>query len=240
MCVWRGSCFLSPSFELTTFNWTARGARRESSTRCARIQLRLQGGRRKRVRSSIERRAVSLSRKEVGYLLEALRLARLYAYVLRSEDVTIDDIAADLEMPRSTAYVDTSTPVDLGVLTRDESTKAHTYRATALVLTVNLDGDQYTTTPTFIEAFGRTPHDRDLDVLIERYGLGELAAAHTYAVLHATGDMTERVAARELNLLSTLAIAVLQPLRDLVVEMESHDPLFEEIRNARDGPIEEA
>jgi hypothetical protein len=176
----------------------------------------------------------------VAHLLEEPRLARLYAFVLRNEDVTIDDIAGDLEMPRSTAYADTSTLVDLGVLTRDESTKTHTYRATPLVLTANLDGDQYTITPTFIEAFGRTPHDQDLDLLIERYGLGKLAAALTYAVPYADGEISERVAARELDLQSAFAIAVLQALREVVIEMQPHDPFFEEIRNARDDPIEEA
>ena len=176
----------------------------------------------------------------VAQLLEEPRLARLYAFVLRNEDVTIDDIAADLEMPRSTAYADTSTLVDLGVLTRDESTKTHTYCATPLMLTANLDGDQYTITPTFIEAFGRTPSDQDLDLLIERYGLGKLAAALTYAVPYADGKMSERVAARELDLQTAFAIAVLQALREVVIEIRSHDPFFDEIRNARNDPIEEA
>lgn len=111
---------------------------------------------------------------------------------------------------------------------------------TPLVLTANLDGDQYTITPTFIEAFGRTPHDQDLDLLIERYGLGKLAAALTYAVPYAAGEMSERVAARELGLQSAFTIAVLQALREVVLEMKPHDPFFEEIRNARDEPIEEA
>jgi DNA-binding transcriptional ArsR family regulator len=176
----------------------------------------------------------------VARLLEEPRLARLYTFLLRNEDATIDEIAADLEMPRSTAYADTSTLVDLGVLTRDESTKTHTYRATPLVLTANLDGDQYTITPTFIEAFGRTPHDKDLELVIERYGLGKLAAALTYAVPYAAGEISERVAARELDLQAAFAIAILQALRDVVLEMEPHDPFFDEIRNARDNPIKEA
>jgi DNA-binding transcriptional ArsR family regulator len=176
----------------------------------------------------------------VAQLLEEPRLARLYTFILREGEVTIDDIADQLEMPRSTAYSDTSTLVDLGVLTRDEEQKTHTYATVPITLTANLDGDEYTITPTFIEAFGRAPRDQDLDLLLERYGLGKLAAALTYAIPYTEGKMSERVAARELDLQSAFAIAVLQALREVVLEMEEHDPHFEEIRNARETPPEDA
>lgn len=174
----------------------------------------------------------------VAQLLEEPRLARLYTYVLREEEVTIDDIVAELAMPRTTAYSDTSTLVELGVLTRDESQKTHTYTAVPLSLTANLDGDEYTITPTLLEAFGRSPRDLDLDLLIERHGLGKLAAALTYAVPYAEGNISERVAARELDLQHAFAIAVLQALRDVIKEMREIDPDFEEIRNARNQPPE--
>ena len=174
----------------------------------------------------------------VAQLLEEPRLARLYTYVLREEEVTVDDIVAELAMPRTTAYSDTSTLVELGVLTRDESQKTHTYTAVPLSLTADLDGDEYTITPTLLEAFGRSPRDQDLDLLIERHGLGKLAAALTYAVPYAEGDISERVAARELGLQHAFAIAVLQALRDVLNEMREIDPYFEDIRNARHQPPE--
>jgi DNA-binding transcriptional ArsR family regulator len=176
----------------------------------------------------------------VAHLLEEPRLARLYTFILRAGEVTIDDISEQLEMPRSTAYSDTSTLVDLGVLTRDEEQKTHTYTAVPITLTANLAGNEYTITPTFIEAFGRAPRDRDLDLLLERYGLGKLAAALTYAIPYSEGEMSERVAARELDLQPAFAIAVLHALRDVVLEIEEHDPYFEEIRNAREAPPEDA
>ncbi len=80
-------------------------------------------------------------------------------------EVTIDDIVAELEIPRTTAYSDVGTLVELGVLTRDEAQKTHTYSAVPITLTANLDGDEYTITPTLIEAFGRSPRDQDLDLL---------------------------------------------------------------------------
>src|SRR6056297_886620 len=173
----------------------------------------------------------------VARLLEEPRLARLYTFVLRNGEVTIDDITDDLELPRTTAYSDTGTLVDLGVLTRDDDQKTHTYSAIPITLTATLDGDEYTVTPTLIAAFGRSPHDQDLDLLLERHGLGKLAAALTYAVPYTEGKMSERVAARELDLQYAFGIAVLQALRDVVREMESIDPYFGDIQDARElGP----
>lgn len=172
----------------------------------------------------------------VAQLLEEPRLARLYTFVLCEGTVTIDHIVDELEMPRTTAYSDAGTLVELGVLTRDEEQKTHTYSAIPLTLTTNLDGDEYTITPTLIEAFGRSPHDQDLGLLIEKHGLGKLAAALTYAIPYAEGEMSERVAARELDLQYAFAVAVLHALRDIVLEMESVDPYFDEIRTAREKP----
>jgi hypothetical protein len=172
----------------------------------------------------------------VAQLLEEPRLARLYTFVLREGEVTIDDIVDALEIPRTTAYSDTGTLVDLGVLTRDEEQKTHTYSAVPITLTAALDGNEYTVTPTLVDAFGRSPRDQDLDLLIEKYGLGKLAAALTYAIPYTDGEMSERVAARELDLQPAFAIAVLQALREVVLDMQDVDSYFEDIRNARDQP----
>lgn len=174
----------------------------------------------------------------IAQLLEEPRLARLYTFVLREDDVTIDDIVDELEVPRTTAYSDAGTLVDLGVLTRDDGQKTHTYSAVPITLTADLDGNEYTVTPTLIEAFGRSPRDGDLDFLIEKHGLGKLAAALSYAVPYAEGGMSERVAARELDLQEAFAIAVLQALREIVLEMRTVDPYFDEIRSAREQPID--
>lgn len=172
----------------------------------------------------------------VAQLLEEPRLARLYTFILREGEINIDDIVDKLDMPRTTAYSDTSTLVELGVLTRDEEQKTHTYSAVPITLTANLDGNEYTVTPTLIEAFGRAPRDQDLDLLLEKYGLGKLAAALTYAIPYTEGELSERVAARELDFQYAFGVAVLQALRDVVLDMKSVDPYFDEIRNAREQP----
>jgi hypothetical protein len=174
----------------------------------------------------------------VAQLLDEPRLARLYTFVLREDEVTIDDVVDALELPRTTAYSDTGTLVELGVLSRDEERKTHTYSAVPITLTANLDGNEYTVTPTLIEAFGRSSQDQDLDLLIERHGLGKLAAALTYAIPYAEGKMSERLAARELDLQPAFAIAVLQALRDVVLDMQTVDPYVEDIRSARNRPPE--
>lgn len=172
----------------------------------------------------------------VAQLLEEPRLARLYTFVFREGEVTIDDVVSKLDIPRTTAYSDAGTLVELGVLTRDETQKTHTYSAIPITLTANLHGDEYTITPTLIEAFGRSPRDQDLDLLIEKHGLGKLATALTYAIPYTEGTMSERVAARELDLQHAFAIAVLQALRDVVLDMKTVDPYFDDIRNAREQP----
>jgi len=48
--------------------------------------------------------------------------------------------------------------------------------------------------------------------------------------------MSERVAARELEIQYAFAVAVLQALRTVVREMEPVDPHFDEIRDARTEP----
>lgn len=170
----------------------------------------------------------------IAQLLEEPRLARLYTFVLREDEATIDDIVATLEIPRTTAYSDMGTLVDLGVVTRDEAQKTHTYSAVPITLTADLDGDEYTVTPTLIEAVGRSPQDQDLDLLLEKHGLGKLAAALTYAIPYVDGGMSERVAARELDLQYAFTIAVLHALRDVVQDMKPADPYFDDIRDARE------
>jgi DNA-binding transcriptional ArsR family regulator len=174
----------------------------------------------------------------VAQLLDQPRLARLYTFVLREGEVTVDNIVAQLELPRTTAYSDTATLVDLGMLERDDEQKTHRYTAVPVILTANLEGNEYTITPTLVEAFGRSEHDKDLALVLERHGPGKLAAALAYAVPYASGEMSERVAARELGLQHAVAVAVLHALREVVLDMRAVDPYIDQIRDAREQPPE--
>ncbi|ELY54976.1 transcriptional regulator, TrmB [Natronococcus amylolyticus DSM 10524] len=105
-----------------------------------------------------------------------------------------------------------------------------------MLLTANLDGAEYTITPTLIEAVGRSSRDQDLGLVLEKHGLGKLAAALTYAIPYVDGGMSERVAARELGVQPAFGIAILQALRDVVLDMRAVDPYFEHVQNARAHP----
>ena len=107
------------------------------------------------------------------------------------------------------------------------------------MLTTILDEDEYTITPTLIDAISRIPRDQDLSLLVEKHGIGKLAAALTYAIPYTEGTISERVAARELDLQPAFGIAVLHALRAVVLDMQEHDPYFDRIRNARENPPRE-
>jgi len=71
----------------------------------------------------------------VARLLDEPRLARVYTHTLRAGPVTVDDLVAELDLPRTTAYADTGTLVDLGLLDRDDSQKTHRFTAEPIHLT---------------------------------------------------------------------------------------------------------
>jgi hypothetical protein len=175
----------------------------------------------------------------VARLLREPGLARLYTHVLRAGEVTIDDIVDALKLPRARAISDADTAVEVGVLTRIDDRPDHRFTASPIMLSVEVDGETQTVTPTLIDAVGRSPGNQDLQHLLDRYGIDTLAVALSYAIPYAEGTMSERVAVRELGLQPAFGIAVLQSLREVVLEMEVYDPYFEQIRNAREDPPSE-
>ena len=175
----------------------------------------------------------------VARLLREPGLARLYTHVLRAGEVTIEDIVDALNLPRARAISETDTAVELDVLTRIDDRPDHRFTASPILLSVEVDGETQTVTPTLIDAVGRSPGDQDLQPLLDRYGLDTLAVALSYAIPYAEGTMSERVAVRELGLQPAFGIAVLQALREVVFEMEAYDPYLEHIRTAWDDPSRE-
>jgi len=168
----------------------------------------------------------------VARLLRKPGLARLYTHVLRAGEVTIDDIVDALNLPRARAIAETDTAVELDVLTRIDDGPDHRFTASPIMLSVEVDGETQTVTPTLIDAVGRYPGNQDLQLLLDRYGIDTLAVVLSYAIPYAEGSMSERVAVRELGLQPAFGIAVLQALREVVLEIEAYDPYFEQIRNA--------
>ncbi|WP_433632867.1 hypothetical protein [Halomicrococcus sp. NG-SE-24] len=57
--------------------------------------------------------------------------------------MTVDDLVADIDTPRTTAYSRVGTLVDLGGVNRDENEKADIYAAAPITLTANLNGNTF-------------------------------------------------------------------------------------------------
>jgi DNA-binding transcriptional ArsR family regulator len=169
----------------------------------------------------------------VATLFEEARLARIYVYILRHESATVEELTEELDIAQSTAYADVAELTEQGVLTRDASERFHQFSAKPIALTLRSDGDEYTVTPTFIEAIARRAEDSDLDLFIDRHGIETLAAALEYAIPYANGEMGERIAARELGLQPIEGITILHVLREVVLDMRDLDPFFDRIGNAR-------
>jgi hypothetical protein len=175
----------------------------------------------------------------VARLLREPGLARLYTHVLRAGEVTIEDIVDALNLPRARAISETDTAVELGVLTRIDDGPDHRFTASPILLSVEVDGETQTVTPTLIDAVGRAPGDQDLQLLLDLHGIDTLAIALLYAIPYAEGTMSERVAVRELGLQPAFGIAVLQSLREVALEMEVYDPYLEQIRIVPCDPARE-
>jgi DNA-binding transcriptional ArsR family regulator len=169
----------------------------------------------------------------VATLLEEPRLARLYAFVLRSEGSTVTEAVEALDLAQSTAYEDIDRLDSLGLLDGSGDPPVR-YEARPVRFVVETDSGTYTVTPTLVAAVGRRGSDDDLATFLDRQGVGKLAAALEYAVPYADGAMAERVAARELGLHPVEAITALQALKPLVEEMRSVDPYFDAVGDARD------
>jgi DNA-binding transcriptional ArsR family regulator len=176
----------------------------------------------------------------VAALVEEPRLAQVYTHLLRSGPTTVEGLVEELDVAQSTAYSDAGTLVELGVVTREESERPNRFSAEGLALTLRSGGAEYTVTATLIAALARRSADPDLELFVERHGIERLAAALEYAIPYTDGEMSERVAARELGLQAVEGITILQTLREVVLAMREHDPFFERIGNARrDGRAEQ-
>ena len=146
-------------------------------------------------------------------------------------------VVEELGMAQSTAYQDINRLTEIGLLTRSGDNSPYHYSAFPVRFTVEMEAKTYTVTPTLVAALARSSQDEDLHVFLDRYGVGKLAAALEYAIPYVNGKMSERITARELDLQPVEGITVLHALRNVIQEMQTVDPYFDEIGNAReDGP----
>ena len=156
----------------------------------------------------------------VADLLKEPQLARLYTYLTREREATVQDVMDDLELAQGTAYSYVNRLVDAGVVDVTDDEQPSQYAAQEIDLTVTTAaGDrEYTISPALIDAVGRRETDGDIDTYIDRHGVAGLATALTYAVARERGEVTHRLMAEDLNISPLAAEMILQALRPVVHE----------------------
>ncbi len=156
----------------------------------------------------------------IADLLEEPQLARLYAYIAREGETTVQDLMDALDLAQGTAYTYVNRLVDADIIQATTEEQPRTYIAREIDLTVTAgDGArEYTITPALIDAAGRRTTDEDIDTYIDRHGIAGLSTALTYGIDRERGEVTHRLMARDLDISPLAAEIILQALRPVVHE----------------------
>lgn len=162
-------------------------------------------------------------------LLREPRLAQLYTYFLHHGAVTVEQSIEKLGMARSTAYKDVNQLAELGVLTKDETVEPIEVSVEPVHLRVQTEHGKYEVSLVLIDAIGRTyqRENEDITTFVERNGLATLAAAIDYAVANYSGEITQRMAARELGVHPVEGITIITVLRTVLADAVEYDPYFD-------------
>lgn len=168
-------------------------------------------------------------------LLERPRLARIYVYVCYTGPTTIEEIVDALALKRATTYEDVEELETLGAVERDESTRPHRISADAFAY---VDPDGITITPTVLHAVALHEIDDDVEYIYNRYGAGTVAAAVRLAAEHYAGRLTQRMAARDLDVKPVEGMALLTALERVLAAGDRHDPYFDLVAGEHADEIE--
>lgn len=172
-------------------------------------------------------------------LLNEERLAYLYTQLLKQGDWTATQDLIDASgLPESTVYEALSELRETPLVTAKKDGRQRLYRANPFQLGVLSQGEITTMTPTTLAAVGQQVVDEDVEAFVEDQGIDKLLRVVEYAKPYIDGRMSERVAARELDLPSVVGMTIMIALEEVVTEMQDVDPYFESIRDASDeGPL---
>jgi hypothetical protein len=153
------------------------------------------------------------------------RYAQIYARVLTLDSPTVEELSESLDSSTTTVYEDVKHLVESGILKRVTDTQPHRYRARQIDLHVGTDDDAYHITPALFVALARRETNENIQLFLERHGVGGLATALEYARDYVQGRMNARIMAREQDLPVLEAETILQELRDVLLDV---DPDLEE------------
>lgn len=159
-------------------------------------------------------------------LLRNSRLARSYVYICYYGPTTVQELVEALDVARATAYDDVEQLESRRLLVRDERTRPHTLSAEPFAF---VDADDVAITPTVLHAVALTDVDEDLDYFESRYGTARLVRALRLAGEHYAGNLTQRMAADELDVTPVEAMAVILALRPALAAGREFDPYFDRL-----------
>lgn len=149
-------------------------------------------------------------------LVREPRIARVYTYVAENGPVTVADVVSGLDVPQRTAYDYVDTLVDAGFLAAVTDGRPTEYDAVPVDLAVGSGAQRREITPELIAAVARCETDEDLDTFRDRHGLDGLAVALEYAREYVAGEVTHRIAAREMDVSPLEASIVLKRLKPII------------------------
>ncbi|ELZ20852.1 hypothetical protein C475_19673 [Halosimplex carlsbadense 2-9-1] len=167
--------------------------------------------------------------RSVTMVLEDAQLARLYTYLARDGDATVQNVMADLDFTRSTAYSYVDRLVDAGVVavTDDRLPKRYSAREVDLTVSTSAGDRAYTITPALIDAVGRRETDDTIDAYVDNHGVAGLATALSHAVAREREEVTHQQLADALEIPRSTAETILQALAPVVDDhdgIEAMDP----------------
>lgn len=180
-------------------------------------------------------------------LLDDERLAYLYTELLKhGEWTTTQDLVDASGIPESTVYDALADLRETPLVTTKEDGRQRRYRANPFQLGVLSQGEITTLTPTTLAAVGQQVVDEDVKAFVNEHGVDKLIRVVEYVKPYLDGRMSERLAARELDLPAVIGITILVALKETIETMRDVDPSYESIRDASeagpptadDGPVE--
>jgi DNA-binding Lrp family transcriptional regulator len=153
------------------------------------------------------------------------RYAQIYARVLTLDTPTVEELSEGLDSSTTTVYEDVNHLIESGILERVTDNQPHRYQARQIDLTIQTDDDSYQITPALFVALARRETNENIQLFLDRHGVGGLATVLEYARDYVQGRMNARITAREQDLPVLEAETILQEMRDVLLDV---DPDLEE------------
>lgn len=166
------------------------------------------------------------------------RYARIYARVLTLDTPTVEELSGGLDSSTTIVYEDVTHLVESGIIERVTDVQPHRYRARQIDLHVGTDEDSYHITPALFVALARSETNENLQLFLDRQGVGGLATALEYARDYVQGRMNARIMAREQELPVLEAETILQELREVLLDVDPDLEASPEV-DELDGAVDE-